>query len=85
VSQAIKDANWDIQKAITVLAQSEGISVQELLNKLDINKMTGLGFVLLMIDVEKLLKVINSIVKSKNKLDSFNDWNIKEKTNSRNK
>lgn len=45
VSQAIKDANWDIQKAITVLAQSEGISVQELLNKLDINKMTGLGFV----------------------------------------
>jgi len=38
-----------------------------------------------MIDVEKLLKVINSIVKSKNKLDSFNDWNIKEKTNSRNK
>ncbi|HOK88313.1 MAG TPA: aspartate ammonia-lyase, partial [Fervidobacterium sp.] len=45
VSQAIKDASWDIQKAIALLAQSEGTSVQELLAKLDINKMTGLGFI----------------------------------------
>lgn len=45
VSHAIKEASWDIQKAIALLAQSEGTSVQELLAKLDINKMTGLGFI----------------------------------------
>jgi len=38
-----------------------------------------------LIDVERLLKVMDRIVEIKNKIDWFNDWDTKEKTNSRNK
>ncbi len=44
VAEKIVETNWDIEKAIELLAKEEGISSQELVKKLNIDKMTGLGY-----------------------------------------
>lgn len=41
----IRKAGYDISKAIEILAEKEGISKEELMKKLQIEKMTGLGYV----------------------------------------
>jgi len=45
VSEVIRKAGYDISKAIEILAEKEGISKEELMKKLQIEKMTGLGYV----------------------------------------
>ena len=44
LSKAIKASNWDIEKAIEILAQEEGIKAEEIKRKLCFKKMTGLGY-----------------------------------------
>lgn len=44
VAEKIVQTNWDIEKTIEMLAKEEGISSQELVKKLNIDKMTGLGY-----------------------------------------
>ncbi len=44
VAEKIVETDWNIEKAIEMLAKEEGISSQELVKKLNIDKMTGLGY-----------------------------------------
>ncbi len=44
VSEAIRQANYDVEKALQLLAEKENTTVSELLKKLNIQKMTGLGY-----------------------------------------
>ncbi len=44
VSETIRQANYDIEKALELLAEKENTTVSELLKKLNIQKMTGLGY-----------------------------------------
>lgn len=44
VSEIIRQANYDLEKALQLLAEKENINVSELLKKLNIQKMTGLGY-----------------------------------------
>lgn len=44
VSKAVADAGGDIQRAIEILSEQEGISKDEILKKIDTNRMTGLGY-----------------------------------------
>ncbi|QTA37329.1 aspartate ammonia-lyase [Thermosipho ferrireducens] len=44
VSAAVKQAKWDIEKTLKILAKKSGISESELRKKLNVQKMTGLGF-----------------------------------------
>ncbi|MGC8956084.1 MAG: aspartate ammonia-lyase [Fervidobacterium sp.] len=44
VANAVVKSNRDINKTLEMLANEEGISVEELLKKLNLNKMVGLGY-----------------------------------------
>lgn len=44
ISQAIKDSQGDINKAIELLALQVGVTKEELINKLKIDNMAGLGY-----------------------------------------
>ena len=44
VSNSIKKSNWDLYKALEILANDLGIAKDELLEKLNLKKMSGLGY-----------------------------------------
>lgn len=44
VSAAIKKANWNLSKALEFLAEDSGVDKEEILKKLNLKKMTGLGY-----------------------------------------
>jgi len=44
VSRAIKKASWDIEKALKILAEEKNESFEELSKKLNLKRMTGLGY-----------------------------------------
>ncbi|PLV59173.1 aspartate ammonia-lyase [Thermotoga sp. KOL6] len=44
VSKAIKKANWNIQEALKMLSKEKNIPIEEILKKLNLKKMTGLGY-----------------------------------------
>ena len=46
VSEAIKKANWDFTKTLKILAEKHDMSYDELLKRLNLRKMTGLGYAL---------------------------------------
>ena len=45
VAKAIKDAQWDIDRALILLCKREGIDPEELKKSLNLGKMTGLGYI----------------------------------------
>jgi len=44
VSKIIKESNWDLTKVLKVLAIDSGISEEELIKKLNLKRMSGLGY-----------------------------------------
>ncbi|MCD6551253.1 aspartate ammonia-lyase [Thermotoga sp.] len=44
VSEAVKRANWDIKKALETLSKEQNMPLEEMMKKLDLRKMTGLGY-----------------------------------------
>ncbi|KAF2960049.1 aspartate ammonia-lyase [Thermotoga sp. 38H-to] len=44
VSEAVKRANWDIGKTLEILSREKNVPIDEIAKKLDLKKMTGLGY-----------------------------------------
>ncbi|MCD6266894.1 MAG: aspartate ammonia-lyase, partial [Thermotogaceae bacterium] len=46
VSEVIRKTNWDFAKTLKILAEKHDMSYDELLKRLNLRKMTGLGYAL---------------------------------------